>query len=65
MALQVGQGIKDAMAAQQDHPIEDSTFTTNRDGSVVERALGTKGVYVASNATGQWETVFAGFTLAQ
>lgn len=56
MSLNVGQGIKDAMAAAGDHPIADSVFTSNGDGTQVERGFGLKGVYVASNATGNWES---------
>lgn len=56
MALNVGQGIKDAMDAAGDHPIADSTFATNSDGTEVERGYGLKGVYVASNANGDWES---------
>ena len=57
MAAQVGKGIKDAMDANGDHAIEDSTFSKNQDGSTVERAWGTKGLYIASNVKGAWETV--------
>lgn len=57
MAAQAGPGIQAQMKANDDHPIEDSTFTQNRDGSTVERALGTKGLYVSSNASGDWENV--------
>lgn len=53
--LNVGQGVRDQMASQSDHPIADSTFVTNSDGTVVERGLGLKGAYVASNASGHWE----------
>lgn len=56
MALAVGTGILDAMSANDDHPIEDSTFQTNGDGSKVERCWGTKGLYIASNGAGVWET---------
>ena len=31
--------------------------TTNADGTQVERCWGTKGLYIASNATGNWEVV--------
>ena len=57
MALSVGQGIVDRMNANGDHAIEDSTFTNNADGTRVERCWGTKGLYIASNATGNWEVV--------
>src|SRR5437879_13521061 len=42
MSLNVGQGIKDRMTANQDHPIVDSTFITNSNGSKVEKCLGLK-----------------------
>lgn len=45
------------MAANGDHPLEDSAFKANGDGTVVEKCMGTKGLYVASNANGDWETV--------
>ncbi|MBI4495002.1 MAG: hypothetical protein HY690_19685 [Chloroflexi bacterium] len=56
MALNVGQGIRDKMEALQDFPLEDSTFQTNSDGSQVERCWGTRGLYIASNVSGDWET---------
>ena len=56
MALNVGAGILSRMAVTNDHPLEDSTSKTNADGTLVEKTLGTQGLYVASNATGQWET---------
>ena len=40
--------------ANSDQPLEDSSFKANGDGTVVEKCLGTKGLYVSSNATGQW-----------
>lgn len=55
MALNVGQGILAAMTAAGDHPIADSVYSKNADGSDVERGYGLKGVYIASNASGQWE----------
>jgi hypothetical protein len=55
--LSVGQGIRDQMDANSDHPLEDSQFKANGDGTVVEKCLGTKGLYVATNASGQWESV--------
>ncbi len=54
--LNVGEGILEAMNAAGDHPIADSVYTTNGDGSQVERGYGLKGNYVASNATGNWES---------
>lgn len=56
MALNVGQGVKDAMAAAEDSPAKDSTFGRNKDGSQWEQGYGFKGVYIASNAGGQWQT---------
>ncbi len=56
MALTVGAGILSRMALTNDHPLEDSTFKTNAVGTLVEKALGTQGLHVASNASGQWES---------
>ena len=38
-----------------DHPIRDAEFVRNGDGTQVEQCWGTKGLYVASNASGNWE----------
>lgn len=57
MALTVGQGLRDQMTSQGDHPITDETTRVqNADGTVVQQALGLKGLYVASNASGHWES---------
>ena len=56
MALNVGQGIRDRMASQGDKPITDSVWTVNGDGTQVESCLGFKGVYVAANVSGTWES---------
>ena len=56
MAITVGEGIQARMDEQQDHPILDPEFGTNSDGSTWERCWGTKGLYIASNASGDWET---------
>lgn len=57
MALTVGQGLRDQMTSQGDHPITDETTRVqNADGTVVQQALGLKGLYVASNASGNWES---------
>ena len=58
MTVQVGQGIWDKMEANGDHPLKDSEFIQNSDGSTYEKCVGTKGVYVSSNASGDWEVVF-------
>ena len=56
MSLNVGQGLRDAMSANDDHPISDEfTYFVNSDGTVIEAAYGLKGRYVSSNASGQWE----------
>jgi len=57
MAVVPGQGIVDAMTRNNDHPLMDSEFGQNKDGSRWERCWGTKGLYIASNAAGDWETV--------
>lgn len=54
MAVDAGQGIRDAVAAAGDELARDSTFGTNKDGSQYEIGYGFKGVYIASNATGGW-----------
>lgn len=57
MTLQVGAGLLAQMTAAGDHPITDeSTLVANADGTVVQTALGLKGRYVASNASGGWES---------
>lgn len=64
MSVNVGPGIIGEMTEQDDHPIEDSSFKHNQDGSLVEECRGTKGKYIASNASGGWETLFAPFDAA-
>jgi hypothetical protein len=56
--MNVGAGIVAKMAAEGDHPLCDSKYETNSDGTVFEKCYGTKGTYVASNASGKWEVVF-------
>jgi hypothetical protein len=56
MALNVGAGILSRMAETNDHPLQDSTWSANADGTIVEKTLGTLGLYVASNASGEWES---------
>lgn len=60
MAINVGQGIRDAMNAAADNPLCDHVFyqQTDDDGKTydVEKCLGAKGLYVASNSGGQWVT---------
>lgn len=54
--LNVGQGLRDQMAANGDHPITDEfTEYANNDGTVVQCAFGLKGKYRSTNATGSWE----------
>jgi len=62
--MKVGAGILQRMAAEGDHPLKDSIFETNSDGSVYEKCVGTKGVYVASNASGNWEVILYSCFLA-
>jgi hypothetical protein len=56
----VGQGIIDRMDKNSDTAMMDSTWGANKDGSQWERCWGLKGLYLASNASGQWE-VFGPF----
>lgn len=56
MALNVGQGILDAMAAAGDTPARDSTFGKNADETEWEQGYGFKGVYISSNASGSWQS---------
>jgi hypothetical protein len=53
--VKVGEGILNKMAENDDHPLEDSEFKRNSDGTEVERCWGTQGYYIASNAGGDWE----------
>jgi hypothetical protein len=57
MTLRVGIGVLARMQQSGDHPMRDSDFSKNADGTEYEQGYGTKGNYRASNATGQWETV--------
>lgn len=52
MALNVSQELRDKLAAVDDVPIMDSVFSTNNDGTHVERTQGIKGVYISSEADG-------------
>ena len=56
MAINVGQGVLAQMQAQGDSPARDSIFGRNADGTDWEQGYGFKGVYVASNASGAWQT---------
>lgn len=47
MALNVGEGILNAMSAAGDSPAKDSDFWGNSDGSKGERGYGFKGVYIS------------------
>lgn len=54
MPLNVSNELKAKMALVQDHPILDSVFLKNADGSGAERVQGTKGLYISSEADG-WQ----------
>jgi hypothetical protein len=58
MAITVGQGMAQQMAAAGDNPLCDHVNydQTDDDGKVfqVERCTGSKGLYVSSNSSGQW-----------
>lgn len=56
--MNVGIGILNKMVQEGDHPLRDSIFITNSDGSSYEQCVGMKGVYIASNASGVWEVAF-------
>lgn len=56
MVLVVGAGVLAQMQAMRDAPLLDSHFSANSDGSQWERGVGSKGVYIASNASGQWQS---------
>ncbi len=56
MAIMVGEGIKSRMDELGDHPLMDAQFGANSDGSQWERCWGAQGLYIASNASGTWET---------
>ena len=56
MTLNVGQGVLTQMQVQGDTPARDSVYGKNEDGSNWEMGYGFKGVYLASNASGQWQT---------
>lgn len=64
MSVNVGPGLLARMQEVGDHPIEDSTFKHNQDGTLVEECRGTKGRYVASNASGGWEVLSLPFDAA-
>jgi hypothetical protein len=54
-SLNAGPGILRRMQELDDHPIRDAEHLHNGDGSLVEQCWGTRGLYIASNASGQWE----------
>ena len=56
MGLNVGQGILNQMQQAGDKPARDSEFGGNQDGSQWEKGHGFKGDYIASNASGNWES---------
>jgi hypothetical protein len=53
----VGTGMQTYMATQQDHPVYGHEQGQNEDGSQFERCWGAKGLYISSNASGEWENV--------
>ena len=53
----VGQGMQRRMDDLQDHPVYGHELGHNEDGSHFERCWGTRGLYISSNASGQWENV--------
>ena len=53
--LNAGAGILQRMQELGDHPIRDAEYLRNSDGSQVEQCWGTRGPYIASNASGNWE----------
>jgi hypothetical protein len=53
MSLSVGQGLRDRMTSQSDQPVTDEyTLRVNSDGTTVQAALGTKGLYIWHPTTG-------------
>lgn len=59
--MNVGQGILDLMAQKGDQPAQDSWFMNNPDGTTSEMCVGRKGIYYATNVSGDWELKFAPF----
>jgi hypothetical protein len=57
MVIVVGQGMQDRMTANNDHPIYGHEQGQNEDGTRFERCWGTKGLYISSNSSGQWENL--------
>jgi hypothetical protein len=57
MAITVGPGMQTRMDANNDHPIYGHELGQNDDGSSYEKCWGTKGLYISSNASGQWENI--------
>ena len=45
------------MDENQDHPIYGHEQGQNEDGSSYERCWGTKGLYISSDASGDWENL--------
>lgn len=54
MTLAISAELKAKLASVGDHAILDSVFSSNSDGSGVERVQGTLGVYISSEADG-WQ----------
>ncbi len=55
--ISVGPGLQAKMDENGDHPIYGHEHGQNEDGSQFERCWGTKGLYISSNASGQWENL--------
>ena len=54
--ITVGEGIQNRMQELNDLPIKDPEFGNNQDGTQWEQCWGARGLYIASNASGAWET---------
>lgn len=55
--ITVGEGMRARMDAQGDHPVYGHEQGSNEDGSAYETCWGMKGLYISSNASGNWENV--------
>ena len=55
--ITVGAGMQSKMAENNDHPIYGHETGQNEDGTQFERCWGTKGLYISSNASGDWENL--------
>jgi hypothetical protein len=57
MAINIGAGMQAKMDENNDHPVYGHEQGQNEDGSQFERCWGTKGLYISSNANGDWENL--------